>query len=126
MRLHDYLDYQAREHRDIDFAVPGDRRVPYGEAVVEVNRLANAFASVGLEKGDRVAVLSKNSIEYPLIFYAASKAGVAPVPLNYRMASPEWVYIINDAQAKMLIASAAYAGVADGFRHELKSVTQFV
>ena len=126
MRLHDFLDYQAREHRDIGFAVLGDRRVTYGEAVVEVNRLANAFASVGLEKGDRVAVLSKNSIEYPLIFYAASKAGVAPVPLNYRMASPEWVYVINDAQAKLLITSAAYVSVVDGFRSELKTVERFV
>jgi len=126
MRLHDYLDFQAREHPDTAFAVLGDRQITYGEALAECNRLANAFASAGLNVGDRVALLSKNSIEHALLFYGASKAGVVPVPLNYRLAAPEWVYIINDAQAKMLIASAAYAGVADGFRHELKSVTQFV
>lgn len=126
MRLHDFLDYHAREHTNIDFAVLGDRRITYGEAVVEVNRLANAFANAGLQIGDRLAVLSKNSIEYPLLFYAASKAGVVPVPLNYRMAAPEWVYIINDAQPKMLIASAAYASIVDGFRSELKTVERFV
>jgi acyl-CoA synthetase (AMP-forming)/AMP-acid ligase II len=126
MRLHDYLDFYAREQPDIDFAVLGDRHITYGEAVAEANRLANAFVNVPLEKGDRVAILSKNSIEYPLLFYAASKAGVVPVPLNYRMASPEWVYMINDAQAKMLVASAAYVSVVDGFRSELKTVERFV
>jgi len=126
MRLHDYLDFHAREHPDIAFAVLGDRQMTYHEALAECNRLASAFASAGLSAGDRVALLSKNSIEYALFFYAASKAGVVPVPLNYRLAAPEWVYIINDAEAKMLVASAAYVGVADGFRHELKSVTRFV
>ena len=126
MRLHDYLDYHAREQPDTDFAVLGDRHVTYGEAVAEVNRLANAFVSAGLQVGDRVALLSKNSIEYALIFYAASKAGVVPVPLNYRMAAPEWVYIINDAQPKTLIASAAYVSIVDGFRSELKTVERFV
>src|SRR3972149_2988271 len=122
MRLHDYLDFHAREHPDIAFAVLGDRQMTYHEALAECNRLASAFASAGLSAGDRVALLSKNSIEYALFFYAASKAGVVPVPLNYRLAAPEWGYIINDAEAKMLVAAAAYVGVADGFRHELKSV----
>jgi acyl-CoA synthetase (AMP-forming)/AMP-acid ligase II len=126
MRLHDFLDYRAREHPDIDFAVLGDRRMTYAEADAEANRLANAFMSAGLQIGDRVALLSKNSIEYPLLFYAASKAGVVPVPLNYRMAAPEWVYMINDAQAKMLIASAAYVSIVDGFRSELKTVERFI
>ncbi len=126
MRLHDYLDYQAREHPDIEFAVLGDRTITYREAVSEANRLANAFASAGLQIGDRLAFLSKNSIEHALLFYAASKAGVVPVPLNYRMASPEWAYIINDAEAKMLIASAAYVSIVDGFRGELKTVERFI
>jgi acyl-CoA synthetase (AMP-forming)/AMP-acid ligase II len=126
MRLHDYLDFHAREQPDVEFAVFGDRRVTYREASFEVNRLANAFASSGLQIGDRVALLSKNSIEYVLLFYGASKAGVVPVPLNYRMAAPEWVYIINDAQPKMLIASAAYVSIVDGFRSELKTVERFV
>jgi acyl-CoA synthetase (AMP-forming)/AMP-acid ligase II len=126
MRLHDYLDFHGREHPDVDFAVFGDRSLTYAEAIAEANRLANAFVSVPLEKGDRVAILSKNSIEYPLLFYAASKAGVVPVPLNYRMAAPEWVYMINDSQAKMLVASAAYVSVVDGFRSQLKSVERFL
>src|SRR3989304_4695846 len=100
MRLHDYLDFHAREHPDIAFAVLGDRQMTYREALAECNRLGNAFLSAGLSAGDRVALLSKNSIEHALMFYAASKAGVVPGPLNYRLAAPVWVSIINDAAAK--------------------------
>jgi acyl-CoA synthetase (AMP-forming)/AMP-acid ligase II len=126
MRLHDLFDFQAREHPDIDFAVLGDRRLTFREAAAEVNRLANALVAAGLEPGDRISLLSKNSIEYAIVFYAASKVGVVPVPLNYRLAAPEWVYIINDAGAKMLIASAAYVSIVDGFRHELGSVKKYI
>ncbi len=126
MRLHEYLDYHAREQPDVEFAVQGERRMTFGEAVVEANRLANAFVSAGIQIGDRVAFLSKNSIEYALMYYGASKAGVVPVPINYRLAAPEWAYIINDAEAKMLIVSSEYVGAAGGIRGELKTVERFL
>ena len=126
MRLHDLFDYYARDYPDADFAIQMDRRISYGEARDEVKRLASAFVGSGLQQGDRVAVLSKNSIEYVILYYAASKVGVVPVPLNYRLAPPEWTYIINDSQAKMLIASASYVEAVDGVRGELETVGQFV
>lgn len=97
MRLHDSLDYWAGAQPGTEFAVQGERRLTYREALDAVNRLANAFVAAGLRVGDRAAVLSKNSIEYVLIYFAASKAGIAVVPLNYRLAVPEWTYILNDA-----------------------------
>ena len=102
MRLHDFLDYQSRDYPDQDFAVFGEQTISYGEAGLLTNRIGNALIGLGLEKGERVALLSKNSIEYPLIFFGCSKAGVAPVPLNYRLAPLEWKYIINDCEAKPL------------------------
>ncbi len=126
MRLHDYLDYQAREHPDNDFAVLGDRHVTYAEALGEVNRVANALVGAGLEIGDRIAVLSKNSIEYVFIFYAASRAGVVTVPLNYRMAGPEWEYMINDSGAKMIFASSGYVGSINGLKANLGAVGAYI
>ncbi len=60
MRLHDLLGYRADARPERRFAVQGGRRLTYREALVAVNRLANAFAATGLGVGDRVAVLSKN------------------------------------------------------------------
>ena len=100
MRLHDYLhictstrastrNFHAREHPDAEFAVMGARRLTYAEAAGEAHRVANALASAGLQPGDRVAILSQNSIEYAVFYYGASECGVVPVPLNYRLAPPE-------------------------------------
>ena len=114
MLLHDFLEFYARERPDVDFGVMGDRRITYTEANSRANRLANAFIDAGLQKGDRFAYLSKNSLEYPIAFFAASKAGVVPVTLNYRLAPPEWAYIVNDSQSKMLISSGEYIDGVDG------------
>jgi acyl-CoA synthetase (AMP-forming)/AMP-acid ligase II len=126
MRLHDFLDFYAREHPTAEFAIQDGRRLDYAEARDAANRLANAFVQAGVAVGDRVAILSKNSIPYVLTYFGASKAGVAPVPLNYRLAPPELVYIVNDAQAKVLIAAAEYRSPIDSVRDELKTVTRFL
>jgi len=126
MRLHDFLDYQSRERPDAEFAVLGDRRLTYGEAVAHANQLANALIAAAVRPGDRIAFLGKNSIEHVLMFFGASKAGVVPVPLNYRLAPPEWSYIINDAQAKLIIATGDLVAAIDPIRGELGSIKQLV
>jgi len=126
MRLHDFLDYQARERPDGEFAVQADRRLTYAEAVAEANRFARALVSAGLGKGDRVAFLGKNSIEQALLFFAGSKVGVVPVPLNYRLAPPEWSYIIRDAGTRLVLAASDFVPAIESLRPDLGEVERFV
>jgi acyl-CoA synthetase (AMP-forming)/AMP-acid ligase II len=126
MRLHDYLDYYAREAGDVELAICAGRTLSYRQACIEANRIANAFIASGLQPGDRIALLAKNCLEYPLLYLAASKAGVVPVPLNYRLAPPEWSYIVSDAGAKLVVAQGELARALDAVRSELKSVERFV
>jgi acyl-CoA synthetase (AMP-forming)/AMP-acid ligase II len=126
LRLHDTLDYRAREHAGADFAIQDGRRVSYAEARTAANRVANALRAEGLAPGDRAAFLSKNSIEQAIFYYAASKAGVVPVPLNYRLAPPEWEYIVNDAGAKILVAQPELAAALAPVRGRLATVTRFL
>jgi len=109
MRLHDFLDYRAREQPEADFAILGERRLSYREAREATCRIANLLVDSGLAIGDRVALLSKNAIEMALFYYGAVRAGLVPVPLNYRLAPPEWAYIVHDAGAKLLLAEATLA-----------------
>ena len=125
MRLHDYLEFYTAQTPDSEFAVFNGLSISYAEANDEVNRLANALAAAGLEKGDRFGYLSKNSADYVLMYYAASKAGVVPVPLNYRLAPPEWAYILNDSQSSVLITSAEYQEDINGIRSELETISQY-
>ena len=126
MRLHDFLDYWARERPEGELAVHGDRMLRYGEGQAEVHRLANAFVDGGLGIGDRVAVLAKNSIEYALVYFAASKAGVVPVLINYRLAPPEWAYIVGDAGAKVVLVGGSFVEAADGLRDALPGVERWI
>ena len=126
MRLHDILDYQARERHDAEFAVQGARRITYRQALNLVNQLANGLIAAGLRKGDRIAFLGKNSIEHVLLFFGCSKAGVVPVPLNYRLAPPELAYIVNDAGAKLVLAAAEFVEPIEAIRRELGSVERLL
>jgi acyl-CoA synthetase (AMP-forming)/AMP-acid ligase II len=126
MRLHDGLDYHARERGDADLAVQDGRRLSYRHARAATERIASALVEAGLAPGDRVAMLSKNSIEFLLFYFAASRAGVVPVPLNYRLAPSEWAWIVEDAGVRLLIASADYVGAVDGIRDALGKVERFV
>jgi acyl-CoA synthetase (AMP-forming)/AMP-acid ligase II len=76
MYLHSFLDYWAREQPEAEFAVQNDQQITYHQALVAVNRLANALVSIGLQVGDRLALLAKNRVEYVHLYFAASKAGV--------------------------------------------------
>ena len=126
LRLHDSFDFRVREVPDAEFATFAGRRWTYGEAARQVNRLANALLGCGLRRGDRIAYLSKNSVEYAVMFYACSKAGVVPVPLNYRLAPPEWQYIVDDAQARVLFARGEYVAGIEPVRGELKTVERCI
>ena len=127
MRLHDFLDYRAREQGEAEFAIHGDRHITYRAAQAEVHRLANALINCcGLQPGDRIAILSKNSIEYMLLYFAASKVGLVTIPLNYRLAPTEWSYILNDAGAKVLFAAGDYLRDVETIRGELETVRQFI
>ena len=59
-----------------------NQRITYAEMNRRVNRVANSFLQMGLEKGDRVAVLSHNCPEFIEIYFACAKTGAIFVPIN--------------------------------------------
>jgi fatty-acyl-CoA synthase len=126
MRLHDLLDYQARERPDAEFALHRGRSIKYREALRESNRLANAFVAAGLDIGDRVAFVSRNSIEHVLVYFAASKAGVVPVPLNFRLQPEQWRAVVDDANARIFMAAVEFVGAIGTIQPELRSVARYV
>ncbi|MEM1327131.1 MAG: long-chain fatty acid--CoA ligase [Bacteroidota bacterium] len=79
----------------------------------ELNRLGNRLAHqltevYQIRKGDRIAVLSENRLEYLLLFVAAQKTGCILVPMNYRLASAEIDYLFQNATPKLLIVEAQF------------------
>ncbi|MCY3928198.1 MAG: long-chain fatty acid--CoA ligase [Acidobacteria bacterium] len=83
--------------------VESDRRFTFTEWNLRSNRTANALTDLGVGKGDRVALLLMNSVEYMETFFAIAKIGAVCVPLNWRLTPEELSFIIRDAGAGTLI-----------------------
>ena len=66
-------------------------------------KLANALVGLGLEKGDRIAVLAYNCLEWMEIYAAVAKAGLVVVPINFRLVGSEVRYIVENSEAKAVI-----------------------
>ncbi len=82
-------------------------------------RLANALLGLGLSKGDRVAVLAYNRIEWLEIYAAVAKAGLIAVPVNFRLVAPEIRFIVENCEARALIVEDALLGAVEETRHDL-------
>jgi fatty-acyl-CoA synthase len=88
----------------------------YLEFNININKLSHLFLQLGIEKGDRVAVLLRNSRQYIEIFFALSRVGGILVPLNWRLALPELEFIINDSGAKIIIFDYEFMENAENLR----------
>lgn len=80
-----------------------DRKYSYAEVGASVNRLANGLASLGLEKGDRVMVMTINCIEYLFADYATAKLGLIKVPVNTMQIKQDIEYRLKDTEACAVI-----------------------
>lgn len=84
------------------------RKLTFTEYDIRTNKLANGFLKSGLTKGDRLAILSNNSLEYMEVYGAAAKAGLVVVPLNFRLHPDDLLYIVKNSESKMLLLEDKY------------------
>ena len=92
-----------------DALVCGDRRMTWGEVADASARVAGGLRGLGLIRGDRVAVLLGNRIEFVLSVFAAARLGLVTVLLSPRQQTPEIAYVLNDCGSKLLIHEAGLA-----------------
>jgi acyl-CoA synthetase (AMP-forming)/AMP-acid ligase II len=95
------------------------RALTYAQWDERASRLANALLGLGLRKGDRVALLAYNTLEWMEIYAGLARAGLVAVPINFRLAGPEVAYIVQHAEASAVIVQEALRGVVEGLRGEL-------
>ena len=98
------------------------RAFTYPQMNSRINQLANSLASLGLQKGDKVAVLLENCIEICELFMATAKAGIIIVPINFRLVSAEVEYIVTNSDAKAMVVHDQFAAVVDPIRSNLKNI----
>jgi fatty-acyl-CoA synthase len=107
------LAAQARLAPDVLSIRDLDRAMTNARWNARACRLANALLGLGLVKGDRVAVLAYNCIEWAEIYAATAKAGLIAVPINFRLVAREVAFIAANAEVSALIVHDELAGIVE-------------
>ena len=126
MNTAEFLDISAAVVPDRVALVTEDQPTTFAEMSAQVTRLANALLGLGLEKGDHLGIMSVNSSQYVITYYACARLGVTFVPLNYRAKAEELEYMINTAEVKALFLSDRYQDLVAASRANIPSVEHVV
>jgi long-chain acyl-CoA synthetase len=117
LTLHDPLEHARRLHAGRVAVIDGDRRVSCAELSERALRLAAGLQRLGVEPGDRVALLSANSHRYVEAYFGIPSAGMIFVPLNTRLATPELEAILQDCGARVLLCDREPGALTNRVQH---------
>lgn len=90
-----------------------------------INRITNRLQELGLKHGDRVAIYSRNSIEY-LETFGLSKAGIVVVPLNWRLQPDELVRLIEHSESVAVLVEDHFSSVGDELQSKAQGVKHWI
>jgi acyl-CoA synthetase (AMP-forming)/AMP-acid ligase II len=99
----------ALRNPDGEALICGDCRMTWRDVAQRSAQVAAGLRKTGLQRGDRVALLLGNRIEFVLAMFASAQLGLVTVLLSVRQQTPEIAYVLNDCGAVMIIHEAALA-----------------
>ena len=114
MNLADLIERNAASTPDKAAIRFGGAELTYAALAQRIGETAGALKSqLGVGRGDRVAILAANHPDYLVLLYACARLGAMLVPVNWRLAVPEQLFILRDAGAKALVVEQAFAPVIE-------------
>jgi acyl-CoA synthetase (AMP-forming)/AMP-acid ligase II len=118
----DFITHWAEDRPNRPALREEDRAYSYGQLEQYTAQIVAYLTEAGLEKGDRIAWIGKNSDLYFLLFYGAARMGVVMVPVGWRLAPAEWAFIVNDTGARLLFTGPSFDDVATALSGQLGHV----
>jgi acyl-CoA synthetase (AMP-forming)/AMP-acid ligase II len=100
----------------------GDYELPYQQANERINQLANGLTSLGIKKGENVAILLHNCPEFLETLFACFKAGIGTVPINFRLHPKECSFIIDNSEAVGVVLGDDFRDSLYALKHEMPRV----
>ncbi|ERG91009.1 MAG: acyl-CoA synthetase (AMP-forming)/AMP-acid ligase II [Haloquadratum walsbyi J07HQW1] len=120
----DFLDRARRYYGDCEAVVGTDgSRYTYNEIGSRADGFSAALKRIGVEKGDRVAVLDPNTHYHLEAAYGTFQIGGIHTPLNYRLTADDYEYILSDADVSAVYADYEYAEKIDAIRDNVPTET---
>ena len=103
-----------------------DNTYTYHDMNVQVNKLANGLIAHDIKKGDKVALMMKNSDLFVMTFYAIMKAGAVAVPINFRLTEREVAYILDDSDSCAVFFDTDYADIINNIAKNNNKLRLFI
>lgn len=125
MLLSDIVRLNGRKMPDRVAVVAGDREITFGELRDNAWRVANAMRELAAP-GDNIGILAENLPEYVECYYGVPAAGMALTFLNYRLHPREWTWILNNAEASVLLVQEKFLEQLAPFFDEIPSLRHIV
>jgi 4-hydroxybenzoate-CoA ligase len=105
----DMIDRNVAEGRGSKIAfIDPARKLTYGELADSVARVGPMLEALGLRREDRFAMIMQDTVDFPVLFWGAIRAGIIPIPLNTLLPVEQFRYILQDSRAKALFVSAPF------------------
>ncbi|MBF6600260.1 MAG: long-chain-fatty-acid--CoA ligase [Dehalococcoidia bacterium] len=124
--VNDFLRRAAKLYATKTAIVDGDRRFTYADFERRTNQLGHALLALGVQKGDRVCILSPNSHFFLESYFGVTQVGAALVPLNYRLTAADHQYIIDHAGVSVMLVDYEYTAMIDQIRSKLPAVRHWI
>ncbi len=124
--LGEMLTSQAKVWKNKTFIYFNDEKYSYKQVDNMTNSGARVLAKMGIQKGDRVAVLMQNCPQYVIALFTIFKSGAIAIPVNNMLTDSEIAYILNDSGAKVLFTTDRFAEMSEYFMDNVKSLEQIV
>jgi long-chain acyl-CoA synthetase len=120
LTIADTIDHARRNFPEREALACGDIRLTYEAFYDRCRRLVGVMQNIGMQPGDRIAVLASNCHRYVELFAALPSGGFVFVPLNYRLAEAELAAIIEDSGARVLITDRNPGRLIDAVKQVLR------
>jgi acyl-CoA synthetase (AMP-forming)/AMP-acid ligase II len=101
-------------------------RRSFGELNERVNRLGSALMKLGIQKGDRVAMLQVNTSQCVEVYFAVAKIGAIYVPLNFRAKGAELTYMLNSSESNTVFMGDRYVDLVESIKPDLETVKNYI
>ena len=107
--------------------VDNGRRITYKEAAQSIKKFRNHMYALGIRKGDRVALFSRNSAEFIYTYLAAASLGAICVPINFQLSHRETAFILRDAEIKHILTYTPleldehFSGGVEVIQHDIET-----
>jgi acyl-CoA synthetase (AMP-forming)/AMP-acid ligase II len=99
-----------------------EMRLTFREFNQNVNRIANALRGLGIDKGDKIAIILPNCLELLELYWGIAKLGAVAVPLSTLLMSSGLKSLITDSDAKLVVTNSQFIDIFEEIKQELPNV----